>query len=82
MEHSENISNQWTWPYPGQISAVVAGHNFGTVSRAVYAQLINFPFNNNTPKLDQGQETQGVNHNSCNNLQYTINSPVENIAIG
>ena len=66
-------------PYPGQtieISAVVVGQNFGTVSGAVYAQLINSP-----PTLDQGQETQGVNHNSCNNLQYTINSPVENITI-
>ena len=71
-------------PYPGQtitISAVVVGQNFGTVSGSVYAQLINFPFNNNTPTLDQGQETQGVNHNSCNNLQYTINSPVEYITI-
>ena len=71
-------------PYPGQtieISAVVVGQNFGTVSGSVYAQLINSPFNNNTPTLDQGQDTQGVNHNSCNNLQYTINSPVENITI-
>ena len=71
-------------PYPGQtieISAVVVGQNFGTVSGAVYAQLINSPFNNNTTKLDRGQETQGVNHNSCNNLQYTIYSPVENITI-
>ena len=71
-------------PYPGQtiqISAVVVGQNFGTVSGAVYAQLINSPFNNNTTTLNQGQETQGVNHNSCNNLQYTINSPVENITI-
>ena len=71
-------------PYPGQtiqISAVVVGQNFGTVSGAVYAQLINSPFNNNTPKLNQGQETQGVNHNSCNKLQYTIYSPVENITI-
>ena len=71
-------------PYPGQtieISAVVVGQNFGTVSGAVYAQLIISPFNNNTPKLSPGQDTQGVNHNSCNNLQYTINSPVENITI-
>ena len=71
-------------PYPGQtieISAVVVGQNFGTVSGAVYAQLINSPFNNNTPKLDQGQETQGINHTSCNRLQYTIYSPVENITI-
>ena len=32
-------------PYPGQtihISAVVVGQNFGTVSGAVYAQLIKF----------------------------------------
>ena len=71
-------------PYPGQtieISAVVVGQNFGTVSGAVYAQLINSPFNNNTSTLNQGQETQGVNHNSCNSLQYTIYSPVENITI-
>ena len=71
-------------PYPGQtieISAVVVGQNFGTASGAVYAQLINSPFKNSTPTLDQGQETQGVNHNSCNNLRYTINSPVENITI-
>ena len=71
-------------PYPGQtieISAVVVGQNFGTVSGAVYAQLINSPFNNNTTKLGKKQETQGVNHNSCNKLQYTIYSPVENITI-
>ena len=71
-------------PYPGQtitISAVVVGQNFGTVSGAVYAQLINSPFINNTPTLNQGQETQGVNHNSCKSLQYTIYSPVENITI-
>ena len=71
-------------PYPGQtieISAVVVGQNFGTVSGAVYAQLINSPFNNNTTKLGQRQETQGVNHHSCNNIQYTIYSPIENITL-
>ena len=80
----KTIQDNGHGPYPGQtieISAVVVGQNFGTVSGSVYAQLINSPFSNNTPTLGQGQETQGVNHHSCNNLQYTINSPVENITI-
>ncbi len=63
--------------YPGepfQLSAVVVGDWFGTVSASVYAQLL--PLNSNTGEvagLGSLQQSQG-GHLNCANLTYTIRS--------
>ena len=83
-EYLQDNSNQWTcsipWTDNGNISSCCWTELWDCFWLSV-CTTDNSPFKNNTPTLDQGQETQGVNHNSWNNLQYTINSPVENIAI-
>ena len=63
--------------HPGQkisISAVVVGQNFGTVAGSVFAQ---FFYNTLTPQLDVRESSQEVQHIYCNQLVYTIFSPVE-----
>ena len=60
--------------YPGEtfsISAVVVGQGFGTVDGTVYAK---FP-NKGTPRLEELQQSQQVNHSSCTQLKYTVFSP-------
>ena len=66
--------------YPGKkisISAVVVGQNFGTVAGTVLAQFL---YNKDLPQpqLDLRQSAQEVQHIRCNQLVYTIFSPVEN----
>ena len=63
--------------HPGQtinISAVVVGQDFGTVSGSVYAQFLQ---KENAPWLESGQEAQGVAQYNCNDLYYTISSQSE-----
>ena len=63
--------------YPGQkisISVVVVGQNFGTVAGSVYAQFL---YNKLTPQLDVRESSQEVQHIQCNQLVYTIFSPIE-----
>ena len=65
--------------YPGQkisISAVVVGQNFGTVAGSVFAQFL---YNKHLPQpqLDVRESAQEVKHIHCNQLVYTIFSPVE-----
>ena len=70
--------------YPGQtlvISAVVVGQNFGTVAGSVYAQFVKLPSTDNTPQLAQIQDSQGVEHTKCNQLQYTIYSQPGDITL-
>ena len=70
--------------YSGQtlvISAVVVGQNFGTVAGSVYAQFVKLPSTDNTPQLAQRQDTQGVEHTKCNQLQYTIYSQPGDITL-
>ena len=58
--------------YPGQmivISAVVLGHNFGTVAGSVFAQFLS---SEDTLQLDIGQSIQEVQQHHCNKLNYTI----------
>ena len=57
--------------YPGEtfsISAVVVGQGFGTADGTVYAQFTN----KDTPRLEELQQSQQVNHSSCTQLKYTI----------
>ena len=64
--------------YPGQsinLSAVVVGQDFGTVSGLVYAQFLQNVASNCSPQLGTGQEIQDVMQRTCNNLSYTIFSP-------
>ena len=64
--------------YPGQIihiPAVVVGQDFslGTVSGSVYAQFLNRNGEGERDAaLKQGQNTQGVSQDQCNQLNYTI----------
>ena len=63
--------------YPGQkisISAVVVGKNFGTVAGSVFAQFLN---SKPIPQLDVRESAQEVQHIQCNQLTYTILSPLE-----
>ena len=63
--------------YPGQtinISAVVVGHNFGTVAGSTYAQFLQ---RGSPPQLKSEQEVQGVTQHKCNHLYYTIFSKTE-----
>ena len=62
--------------YPGEtftISAVVVGQGFGTADGTVYAQFRN----KDIPRLEDLQQSQQVNHNSCAKLKYTIFSADE-----
>ena len=57
--------------YPGEtftISAVVVGQGFGTIDGTVYAQFTN----KDTPRLEELQQSQQVNHSSCTKLKYTV----------
>ena len=57
--------------YPGEtfsISAVVVGQGFGTVDGTVYAQFTNKGI---SPRLEELQQSQQVEHSSCTNLKYT-----------
>ena len=63
--------------YPGQktsISAVVVGHESGTVAGSVYAQ---FKYSKLTPQLDVRESVQEVQHIHCSQLVYTIFSPIQ-----
>ena len=58
--------------YPGQtinISAVVVGQAFGTVSGSAYAQFLQ---RGSLPQLEPGQEAQGVTQHKCGHLCYTF----------
>ena len=58
--------------YPGQtinISAVVVGQDFGTVSGSAYAQFLQ---RGSPPQLEPGQKIQGVTQHKCHHLYYTI----------
>ena len=80
----ETIQNNEHGIYPGQtlmISAVVVGQNFGTVAGSVYAQFVKLPSTENTPQLAQRQDSQGVEHTKCNQLQYTIYSQPGDITL-
>ena len=63
--------------YPGQnftIPAAVVGFNFALTSGSVYAQ-----FHSSDASLgSESQYAQGVNHNGCSQLQYSILSDKEN----
>ena len=64
--------------YPGQsvnISAVVVGQVFGTVTGSVYAQFLHNMATASSPQLGTGQKVQGVTQEKCNYLNYTIFSP-------
>ena len=58
--------------YPGQtinISAVVVGQNFGTVSGSAYAQFLQ---GGCLPQLKSEPKVQSVTQHNCSNLSYTI----------
>ena len=80
----ETMHNNEHGIYPGQtlmISAVVVGQTFGTVAGSVYAQFVKLPYTDNTPQLAQRQDSQGVEHTKCNQLQYTIYSQPGDITL-
>ena len=61
--------------YPGQsinISAVVVGQDFGTVSGSVYAQFLHISPKKDLPQLKPWQNVQAVTQHNCSNLYYTI----------
>ena len=61
--------------YPGQsinISAVVVGQDFGTVSGSVYAQFLHISPKKNLPQLKPWQKVQAVMQHNSSNLYYTI----------
>ena len=63
--------------YPGEsvtISAVIVGADFGTVSGSVYSHLITD--SNYTATMDLSQQSQRVDFKQCNQLEYTLYSPV------
>ena len=63
--------------YPGEtfsISAVVVGQGFGTVDGTVYAQFLNKGI---SPRLEELQQSQQVNHSRCTNLKYTVFSAID-----
>ena len=64
--------------YPGQsinISAVVVGQDFGTVSGSVYAQFLQKLGNDYSPQLGTEQEIQDITQEKCSHIDYTIYSP-------
>ena len=63
--------------YPGQnftIPAAVVGFNFALTSGSVYAQFLS----SDASLGSESQYVQGVNHNGCSQLQYSILSDKEN----
>ena len=80
----ETMQNNVHGIYSGQtlvISAVVVGQNFGTVAGSVYAQFVKLPSTDSKPQLAQRQDSQGVEHTKCNQLQYTIYSQPGDITL-
>ena len=69
--------------YSGQritISAVVVGHDFGTVAGSVYyAHFLPDKEKDSSVTLGQDEESKGVKQLSCNNLTYTILSHSQSI---
>ena len=64
--------------YPGQsinISAVVVGEEFGTVSGSVYAQFLQKLGDDYSPQLGTEQEIQDITQEKCSHINYTIYSP-------
>jgi len=64
--------------YPGQsinISAVVVGQEFGTVSGPVYAQFLQKLGDDYSPQLGTEQEIQDITQEKCSHINYTIYSP-------
>ena len=60
--------------YPGQtinISAVVVGQQFGTVTGSVFAQFLH---RSERPRLDSWQYTQNVTKNECHRLSFSLYS--------
>ena len=63
--------------YPGQnftIPAAVVGFNFALTSGSVYAQFLS----SDASLGSESQYVQGVNHNGCSPLQYSVLSDKEN----
>ena len=63
--------------YPGQnftIPAAVVGFNFALTSGSVYAQFLS----SDASLGSESQYVQGVNHNGCSQLQYSVLSDKEN----
>ena len=62
--------------YPGEpfnISAVVVGENFGTVTGSVYSNFLPLDENRAAPKLEELQHIQNVSKIAgCTELQYTV----------
>ena len=62
--------------YPGEpfnISAVVVGENFGTVTGSVYSNFLPLGENRTAPKLEELQRFQRVSRSAgCTELQYTV----------
>ena len=62
--------------YPGEpfnISAVVVGENFGTVTGSVYSNFLPLGKNRIAPKLEELQHIQKVSKSAgCTELQYTV----------
>ena len=62
--------------YPGEnfnISAVVVGENFGTVTGSVYSNFLRLGKNRAAPKLEELQHFQRVSRSAgCTELQYTV----------
>ena len=62
--------------YPGEnfnISAVVVGENFGTVTGSVYSNFLPLGKNRAAPKLEELQHFQRVSRSAgCTELQYTV----------
>ena len=61
--------------YPGQtvnISVVVVGQAFGSVTGSVFAQFIRLSSNASVPEVNLSQYTQPVTKEHCNILSYTI----------
>ena len=66
--------------YPGEtfsISAVAVGQGFGTADGTVYTQFTN----KDSSRLEELQQSQQVEHNSCAKLKYTIFSANEKEAM-
>ena len=60
--------------YPGEkfnISLVLVGYDFGTVTGSIYAHVLS---TDSYEKLGQNQHTQAANFSSCNNLVYSVHS--------
>ena len=66
--------------YPGQtvtIPAVVSGQDFGTTTGSVFAQFHHTPDTPSSVGMEQKQHSIAIQHNQCNNLEYTIFSQSE-----